>query len=799
MKFSLSWLEEHIDFVPNVDIDTIVNSLTDLGLEVESLDKYAENFKDFIIAEIINVKKHPNADRLSICDVNIGDKSIEVVCGAKNVKNKLKVVFAPIGSMIPSTGLVLKKKEIRGFTGHGMLCSAEELGLEGKSDGIMELPANAEVGKLLSNFNDYDDVIFEIGLTPNRGDCASVLGIARELSAMGLGQVKEKKKEIIKKSFRSPINWKLDLSDKDRKACTYVTGRYFKGLKNRESPEWLKKRLISIGLRPISCLVDLTNFITFDLGRPLHVFDAKKVKGDLTVRMAKENENIKALDGKHYNLKDNILIIADEESIVSIAGVMGGEESSCDFNTTEVFLESAMFDPLYVSNSGRKLNILSDARYRFERGVDPLYVDDGLNIMTNLVLSLCGGEVSEVVKSGTLKVKKNLINYNPDKVKKLSGLSVSKLKQKNILLKLGFECVVTDKSFKVVVPSWRNDINSEIDIVEEIIRLNGYNNLEELELPYYNNKKSVLSSYEVRNRIIRNSLIKRGLYESITFSFLAEKDVKIFSDRDVFLKLDNPISEDLSVMRTSLLPNLVNNFNNNNNKGLKNIGLFEVGAIYLGENKEDQYNAVAGVRAGPAGIRHWSESQRDVDVFDCKKDIYSILKVLRINSDSITINRNVPKWYHPGRSGSINLGKSLLGYFGELHPNLTNDYGMRMVAFEFFTDNLPESKKEKVKKLYKKYNLMPIKRDFSFFIDSDTLAINIESTVRNTLKNNTLVELIEVNLFDLYEDKSSDKKSLALEVNMQPIEHTLDEEELKSISELLIEKIKEKNNAILKD
>ena len=801
MKFSLSWLEEHIDFKQNIQIDDIVEGLTDLGLEVEKLSKPSEKLSSFIVAEILDVKSHPNADRLSICKVDTGDKEVDVVCGAKNVKKKLKVVFAPIGSTIPSSGMVLKKKEIRGFTGEGMLCSGEELGIEETSEGILELSQNIKTGVLLLDLNDFNDPLIEIGLTPNRGDCASVIGVARELVALDFGTLKEKKINKINHSIKSPILWKIDLEEKNKSACKYVSGRYFTGLKNRESPDWLKRKLVSIGLRPISCLVDLTNFITFDLGRPLHVFDAKKLNGDLTIRMAKDNENIKALDGKEYKLSEDILIIADEKKVVSIAGVMGGEDTSCDLETTEIFLESALFDPINISNSGRKLNILSDARYRFERGVDPNYVEKGLDIMTNLVLDLCGGTVSNVVKNGSYKIEKKLINFHFDKVNKYSGLSITVKQQKEYLSRLGFNVDDKNNLCQVSVPFWRNDINSEIDLVEEVIRLNGYNNIKELDLPFFKTSKSVLNISEKRNRLIRNSLIKRGLYESVTFSFLSKKDAKLFNNIANFIELDNPISEDLSVMRNSLLPNLINNFLNNINKGLKNTGLFEVGSIYLGESFSDQFNVVAGIRAGNAGIRHWAKKSRLVDLYDVKKDLYSALNSLGINLNSISIIKKAPEWFHPGRSGSINLGKETLGYFGELHPSFINRYGMRIMAFELFPDNLPKSFKSRTLKEFKKYNLMSIKRDFSFFISSDTLVEEIENTVKNTLKANGLVELLEINLFDLYSNKTvtNEKSSIAIEVIMQPIHKTLNESEIQSISNSIIENIKEKNNAKLKE
>ena len=578
MKFSLSWVSEHIEFNPDITLDIISNSLTNLGLEVESIKNPADKLKDFIIAEIIDVNPHPNADKLSICKVDLGKKTVSVVCGAANVRKNLKVVFAPLGATIPSSGLILKKKEIRGYTGEGMLCSGEELCLEDDSDGIIELSNGAPKGEVYSDWLGISDPIFEIGLTPNRGDCASVKGIARELAVIGLGVLKDTNKTKIKGSFKSPINWNIKLDNENKNACTYVTGRYFKNLKNIESPDWLKNRLNSIGLKPISALVDLTNFLTFDLGRPLHVFDANKLDGNLCIRMAKNGEQIKALDNKNYNLNNNILIIADDSSPVSIAGVMGGEESACDENTTEMFLESAYFDSSSVAKSGRSLNILSDARYRFERGVDPNFVDEGINIMTNLVLEICGGVVSEEVNFGNNKFKRKQIEYNCSKVNKIGGINIDTIQQINILKKLGFEVEEKNKKLKVLIPSWRHDIEEEVDIVEEQLRIYGYDQLEEFSLNNnYSLKNKILSFDEYRNRIASETLAKKSLYESVTFSFLSMKDFEMYSENINPVILDNPISEDLSVMRPSLLPNLINNFIKNNNKGLKILEIYEVG------------------------------------------------------------------------------------------------------------------------------------------------------------------------------------------------------------------------------
>ncbi len=802
MKFSLSWISEHIEFIPDITIEIISNSLTSLGLEVESIQDPSKKLKDFIIAKIIEVSPHPNADKLNICKVELGNEQVSVVCGASNVKVNLKVVFAPIGSTIPGNGLVLKKKDIRGYTGQGMLCSSEELCLEEKSDGIIELSNDAPVGNNYSDWLGLSDPIFEVGLTPNRGDCASVKGIARELSAIGLGKLKNNSMPKIKGSFKSPIQWNIKLDLENKNACTYVTGRYFKGLKNIESPNWLKKRLHSIGLKPIAALVDLTNFINFDLGRPLHVFDANKLDGNLCIRMANTGEKLLALDSKNYDLNKNILIIADDSAPVSIAGVMGGEESSCDENTTEMFLESAYFSPNSIAVSGKNLNILSDARYRFERGVDPNFVDEGINVMTNLVLEICGGEVSEEVRSGDNQVERRQVEYSHSKVHKLGGINIDKKEQLGILERLG--CKVEDKNEKlnVSIPSWRHDILEEVDIVEEVLRINGYDKLIESSLEYnYSKREKVLSLDEYRNRLVSSTLVRRGLYESVTFSFLSKKDALLYSENTALVGLDNPISEELSVMRPSLLPNLINNFIKNHNNGLKNSGLYEVGAVYLGNNDNDQILCSSGVRAGKVEARHWAIEPREFDIYDSKKDAFCALKATGVNLDSLNLDKNVPKWYHPGRAASIKLGKNLLGYFGELHPKYSDSYGIKFVCFELFNNKIPQPKKKKFSKEYISYSLMPIKRDFAFLTEINTSAGEIIKSITKSLNSVAQIKLIDINLFDIYsQNLSSDKhKSLAIEVIMQPIEKTLKDKEILDISNIIVEGVEKDTNAVLRD
>jgi len=786
---------------PDITIENISNSLTNLGLEVESIVDPSKSLKNFIIAKIVEVSQHPNADRLSICAVDTGSTQVSVVCGASNVKENLKVVFAPIGAIIPSSGLVLKKKDIRGYTGEGMLCSSEELGFEERSNGIIELPEDAPLGKIYSDWLGLSDTIFEIGLTPDRGDCASVLGIARELSAIGLGVLKKKTTLKVKGTYKSPIKWNINLDSKNKNACSYVKGRYFKGLKNVESPEWLKKRLISIGLNPISALVDLTNFITFDLGRPLHVFDANKIKGDLHMRMANDGEKLIALDGKNYDLNKNILIISDDNKPVSIAGVMGGEDTSCDLNTTEMFLESAYFDKKNIAISGRSLNILSDARYRFERGIDPVYVDEGLNIMTKLVIDICGGEVSEEVEAGKIELEKKKIDFNCSKLKKLGGIEIDKKEQKNILLNLGFEVKDNKNTLSLLVPSWRHDIIDEVDIVEELLRVKGYDSLIEVSLDKkIDNRKPVLSIDEYRNRLISLALVKRGLYEVVTFSFLSKKESKLFNANISPVKLDNPISEDLSFMRPSLLSNLINCFIDNYKKGLKNSGLFEVGSIYMGDKESEQIACSAGIRSGEVSSRHWDLDTREADIYDVKKDAYKALEAIGINIKNLILKTDTPDWYHPGRSGSINLGKNLLGYFGELHPKYSENYGIRIVCFELFHNKFPNILKKKANKNYISYNLMPIKKDFSFISNMETTSAGIIISIKKSLNTISYIDVLEVNVFDVYSEKlsSSDKKSLGIEVIMQPNEKTLNDKEISDILNLIIENVEKDTNSILR-
>ena len=802
MKLSLNWLLDHIELNQLSSNPTKISELlTILGLEVESLSNPAIALKEFLIGQVLEVKNHPNADRLKICKVDLGNKKYDVVCGASNVIENQKVVFAPIGSTIPSTGMVLKKKEIRGVMGEGMLCSEKELGVGDDYSGILELPKEAPIGKLYYEWANLSDYIFDIAITPNRGDCTSVKGIAREIYASTAGnKLIEKSYHKIEGQFKSPVNWHIDLEKNKNHFVPYVKGRYFRGIKNVTSPEWLQRKLISIGLKPISALVDLTNYLTFDLGRPLHVFDAKKIQGDLTMRMARNKEKLLALDGNEYQLSDKNLIIADNNGPQSIAGVIGGMGSGCDSNTSEMFLESAVFDKSAVALNGRSLNIISDARYRFERGLDPNSVDFGVDIMSRLVLDICGGEVSEEVWDGALNEKHIFVNFRTSQLKRIGGIEIEKKSIVDILNKLGFLVLDKKKYLKVEVPPWRHDINEEVDLVEEIMRVHGYSHIPRNTIETnINNYSPSLNLHEYRARVARDTLARRGLIENISFSFLSKKDAQFFLGDFKMVEIDNPISQDLSVMRPSLIPNLINYLSKNKRNGLFNNGIFEVSSIFSGENSDNQIISAAAIREGEIDPRHWSIEPRNVDIYDIKADALEVFMSLGVNVNNIKLKSNAPGWYHPGRSASFSIGKFLLGYFGELHPKLAQHYEMKPVFFEIYPENIPGKNIDLSKKDFISYNLMPIKRDFAFWVDKDVLSEDLVNKILQVGKNNNFLDIPKVSIFDVYEENSKKgKKSLALEVLIQPINETLKDKQILEISNLIVNKLNKDFGAILR-
>lgn len=786
MKFTLSWLKDHLD--TNADLKLISETLTSIGLEVESVQDKSETLKDFKVAHIVEAKQHPNADKLKLCTVDNGKEKLQIVCGAANARAGLKVVLAEIGTFIPGSNFTIKKTNIRGVESNGMLCSAEELSLEGDSEGIIELPENAKIGERIANILGLDDPIIEIAITPNRADCLGVRGIARDLASAGIGKLKEYKINKISGSYKSPITVNIT-----EKSCPLFVGRYFKNIKNTESPDWMKKRLRTIGLKPISALVDITNYICFEFGRPLHVYDAKKLNGNLSVKMVKNGEKITALNDKEYTLDSEILVISDEKSPVAIAGVIGGKISACEEKTTDVFLEVALFEPFSVAKSGRKLQINTDSRYRFERGVDRKFLFDAAEIASKYILEFCGGEASELAIVGKEPDTTKIIQFNPDKIKNLGGIEVKEEKVTSILNSLGFKINKSQEIFEIEVPSWRSDVNNQADIVEEVIRINGYNNLPSIEIPKvsYVAKPAVSQKNKFIYDLRRTLVAERGLYEVITFSFINSKDASYFSDIDKKLKLSNPISAELDIMRTSIIPGLLNIYKNNSNRGYENTGVFEIGPEFSYNLPERQRLVASGIRTGKNFEENIYKDSREVDFYDVKADVFSCLSLI-LQPEKIQLNKNTPKYYHPGKSANIMLGKSTIAVFGEIHPNILKHFDIKgsVVAFEIYIDAvpLPKQKNTSTRSKLEIYNFQSVERDFAFIVDNKIPANDLIKEVYKC--NKDLID--DVRVFDIYTGKGIEqgKKSVALKIKLQPKDKTLQEKEINDLSEQIISSVK---------
>jgi phenylalanyl-tRNA synthetase beta chain len=734
MKFTLSWLKQHLE--TNSDIETILKKLTNIGLEVESSYNPSEALNGFIAAKIISTKPHPDADRLQLCLIDTGTEEIEIVCGAKNAKEGLTTIYAPVGSTIPSSGMKLKKAKIRGIESSGMLCSEKELNLGDDSEGITELSDQISPGTSISKALDINDTYVEIAITPNRPDCLGIRGIARDLAAAGLGElIKEKQIKISTSKENLPVF--ID-AENNFEGCTIFAGRLIKNITNNKSPDWLVKRLESIGVKSINCLVDITNFINFDRGRPLHVYDANKINNKIGARDAKVGEKILALDGKDYELKPGMCVIADNEKVLGIGGIMGGNESGSTIETNDVFIESAYFDPIKTALSGRALNIISDSRYRFERGVDPEYVIEGLNLATQMILDLCGGEAGEISLVDNLKFQPKKIKFDPKLVNKLTGIEIPNDKIVKILESLGFDI---SNSWNVVVPSWRPDIYGEADLVEEIVRIFGLDNIESEPLLNLDQPtKPILTKKQKQIKMIKRSIASKGLMETISYSFINNKESLNFGGGSSSLKIVNPISDELSEMRPTPLASLVSIADENFKKGYTDIGIFEVGPGFLGVEQDEQITIASGLRIGThrseGSGKDWQGFQK-VSVFDAKEDVISVLELLNLNLESHKVERTAPDHYHPGRSGQIVTGGGdILASFGELHPKIikTKDFKVA-VAFEIYIDSINKQKiKSNLKIAPEISNLQPLKRDFSFVVSSDTEAQTIINTAKQSDK-----------------------------------------------------------------
>lgn len=810
MKFSLSWLNTHLDHTAS--LDDVLLALTKIGIEVEGVEDQGKALKNFVIAKVLETAQHPNADRLRVCVVDNGTEKVSLVCGAPNARAGMTTVFAPIGTYVPGLDVTLKKAQIRGVDSNGMLCSGKELCFSQESDGIMDLPDGKPGTPIVDHFG-LNDPVIDVSVTPNRPDWLGVRGIARDLAASGFGTLKpDNRGASIKAKGDSGLKFTFDFGDVNPAPCSFFAGRLIKNVKNGQSPEWLQKRLTSIGLRPVSALVDITNFLTFDLCRPLHVFDNDKLKGQLTLRLSKGGEELAALNNKTYTLDDGMTVICDDSGVLSLAGVIGGTSSSCDESTTTVLLEGASFDPTRTARTGRMTGIISDARYRFERGVDPDSVLSGIDIATALILEVCGGEPTEVVSTGSSYKPSAAITLPVAKIAHLTGVDVPAEKAVKSLEALGCKVrchaeldsasgeipkQVRDDKMEVTPPSWRGDMHGAADVIEEILRLYGYDNIPETSLPKLVPDQP-LSTSLLRRGLTRQFLINRGLDECVSYSFLSLDKAKMFGGGQDELCLENPISVELSTMRPSLLPNLLDAASRNASRGQQDVCLFEIGATYHTDTPEGQFYNAAAIRMGKNGVKHWSGSPRVWDVYDAKADLTELLGQFGFKSEQLQLRLEAPSWYHPGRSGTFYFaGKHILGVFGELHPSLHKsfDIDQPVVMSEIYLDTLPELPARKREALV----LSPyqaVTRDYAFVVDQKVQAGDVLRTVKGIDK--VLVQNVEI--FDVYQgDKlEAGKKSLAISVKLQAADRTLTDAEIDAISQKIVASVKEKAGGVLR-
>lgn len=806
MKFTLSWLKDHLE--TDATLDEICERLTAIGLEVEDVDDKAA-YKPFVIAKVVSAEKHPSADRLKVLMVDAGDgKPVQVVCGAPNARAGLVGALARPGTYVPGIDVTLSVGNIRGVESHGMMCSEKELDMSDNHEGIIDLPVDAPVGKPFASYAGLDDPVIEINLTPNRPDCTSIYGIARDLAASGLGTLKQHAKPDFRTEGETSVDLKIILDDE--RLCPGFGLRLVRGVKNGPSPVWMQQRLKAIGLRPINALVDITNYMTFDQGRPMHVFDAAKVKGGLTVRRALQGETVLALDQREYTLTPNNVVIADENGVESIGGVMGGEHSGCDENTTDVLIESALWDPINIAKTGRSLGIITDARYRFERGVDPEYMVPGLERTTELVLELCGGTAAEAKVVGYKGHQPKMIDFPTSEVKRLTGLNVSPEESREILARLGFGVKGEGSRLSVTVPSWRPDIDGKADLVEEVMRVHGVDQIlpEPIEnLGSVNGR--ILTTLQVRSRTARRALAARGMLEAVTWSFISEDHARLFGGGAASLKLANPIASDMSDMRPSLLPGLLTAAQRNADKGYGDAAIFEVSGTYESDAPEGQRRVAGGVRRGTASIngagRLWSNATKGggkpVDVFDAKADALAVLEACGLPMGNVQVEKGAPAWYHPGRSGTIKMGpKVVLGYFGEFHPKTLGalDVSGALCGFEVYLDVMPEPKK-KATRTKPPLELSPfqvVKRDFAFVVDSTVEAGAIIKAA--TSADRKLIT--GVNVFDIFEGASlgEGRKSVAIEVLIQPVERTLTDEDFEALTAKIVGNVEKSTGGTLR-
>jgi phenylalanyl-tRNA synthetase beta chain len=799
MIITIPWLKEHLNTKANET--KILEQLTNIGLEVESVKESSGELAEFKIAKIIKSEKHPNADKLKVCDVSLGEnKVIKVVCGAPNARAGLVTIYAPPGSIIPKTKLKLNVVKIRGIESSGMLCSENELNISNNKEGIIELKnKEKELGK--NYFKNKGEKVIDISITPNRADCLGVRGIARDLASSGLGSLLNKKKKSIKQSFKQPI--KVSISKSKNQGCISFGSCYIKNITNKKSPVWLKDKIIALGLKPISAVVDITNYVMFDLNRPLHAYDADKVDKEIIIRSSKANESFEALDNKKYKLDEGMCVITDKSEVLGLGGVIGGTKTSSEISTKNILLESAYFLPSSVRKTSRALNINTDAKYRFERGIDPQSIKEGLEVATTLILDICGGSASKFDITGSILKKNKSIELDAGKFMSTIGISIDNKEVKKTLNSLGCKVKINKKSYKVEVPSWRPDISQDIDLIEELIRIKGFDKIPLIE-PTKKREKETLNYRQKLFHLSQRALASKGFMECVTWSFTDSKTDKQFSKGEKEIKIFNPISSDLDVLRRSIYSNLAIHLKKNQDRGHEDLSLFEIGPVFFGINPGEQQTILGALKTGLVGRKSWSEKARNIDVFDIKSDAIRTLIELGISQNDIFVSNNTKNCYHPGRSGSINLKSEKgphLAYFGELHPALVTNLDFKdknIFGLEIFLKNIPQpNKKIRInKENYTIFDFQKSERDFAFVIEKSYKVGDLENIIKKI--DSTIIQ--KVTTFDVFEGQNipQGKKSVAINVVIQASDKTLTESDLEEISKTIINTVKEKTGATIR-
>ena len=796
MKITSNWLKEHLD--TKLDENQIIEKLTDVGLEVESVEKQSGEFDDFIVAKILKAEKHPNADKLKVCDVDVGKENpVKVVCGAPNAIEGLLTIYAPPGSVIPKNQMKLVVSKIRGVSSYGMLCSESELNLSDESDGITELSSNDFKNKIGENyFPKNSSNLIDLSITPNRPDCLGVRGIARDLAAAGSGKLKNLEEKKSKQDGKQTVNVKIE----NNQACTVFGSCLITGVKNIESPDWLKEKIISIGQKPISAIVDITNYVMLDLNRPLHAYDVDKIDKEIIVRNSKKNETFKALDNKEYKLQEGMCVISDATGVLGLGGIIGGTRSGTELDTKNVLIESAYFSPRSIRKSSKILNIDTDAKFRFERGIDPLSIEQGLKKAVSLIQEICGGIASEFDIQKIENYKNKSLEFDPILFEKVTGVKIEKNAMIKILDDLGFEIKEVKKIFNLKIPSWRPDISQEVDVIEELIRIKGYDQINMIE-PQKVREKETLNKKQKLFHFLQRAVASKGYLEAITWSFTDSKINQLFIEKNKEIKIVNPISSDLDVLRSSIFSNLIIHLNKNLGRGFKDLSIFEIGPTFLDEKPGEQQTVVGGLKSGKNSRQNWLEKERLVDVFDVKSDVIQCLTEAGYNKDKLYFDIETPSYYHPGKSGRVFLNKGkekVVAFFGDIHPNILKKLDIKteaLVGFEIFLDNIKQPKKslKDQKTQYKFSDFQKSERDFAFILDKNFQVQELIDVISSVDKD--LIKSVKV--FDVYEGKNiqDDKKSVALNVTIQSSEKTLNEDDLNKINQTIISTVESKIDA----